>query len=123
MLFGGAGSHPAPASGGGVRFSFGAHPTSEQPVIVRSPSRITTSPSRLTIPRHQRDPVSYIGRQSRANSRPQITSRIQQPSERTANHIFSRQGASVHRDWGRHSGPYSRGHWWAWDGVARLGLE
>jgi hypothetical protein len=104
MLFGGGGSHSAPASGGGARFSFGAHPTSEQPVIVRSPSRITTSPSRLTIPLHQRDPVSSIDRQSTANSRPQIASRIQQPSERAGNHIFSRQGASVHRDWARHTG-------------------
>src|SRR2546422_5781363 len=108
--------------GGGARFSFGARPTFGQPVIVRSPSRIRTSLGRLTIPPHQRDPVSSIDRQSTANSRPQIASRIQQPSERAGNHIFSRQGASVHRDWDRHSGHYWRGHWWARDGVAWLGL-
>jgi hypothetical protein len=90
--------------GGGARFSFGAHPTSKQPMIVRSPSRITTSPSRLTIPLHQRDPVSSIDRQSTANLRPQIASRIQQPSERAGNHSFSRQGVSVQRDWARHTG-------------------
>src|SRR6201982_2319115 len=49
MLFGGGGSHSAPASGGDARFSFGGHPTSGQPVIVRPPSRVTTSPRRLTI--------------------------------------------------------------------------
>src|SRR5437762_13279843 len=31
------------------------------------------------------------------NSRQQIASRMQQPSERAGNPIFSRQGASVHR--------------------------
>src|SRR6266576_5281071 len=45
-LFGGGGFHSAPASGGDARFSFGDHPTSGQPVIVRPPSRITTSPGR-----------------------------------------------------------------------------
>jgi hypothetical protein len=97
MFFGG-GFHSAPAFGGGTRFSFGARPTFGQPVIVRSPSRIRTSLSRLAVPPHQRDPVSSIDRQSTANSRPQIASRVQQPSERTRNHIFSRQGASVQRD-------------------------
>ena len=80
--FGGGGFHSAPAFGGGARFSFGARPTFGQPVIVRSPSRIRTSLGRLTIPPHQRDPVSSIDRQSTANSRPQIASRIQRPSER-----------------------------------------
>lgn len=91
MLFGGGGFHSAPAFGGGARFSFGARPTFGQPVIVRSPSRIRTSLGRLTIPPHQRDPVSSIDRQSTTSSRPQIASRIQQPSERAGNHIFSRQ--------------------------------
>jgi hypothetical protein len=122
MSFGGGGSHSAPAFGG-ARLSFGARPTFGQPVIVRSPSRIRTSLGHLTKPPHQRDPVSSIDRQSTANSRPQIASRIQQPSERPGNHIFSRHGASVHRDWDRHSGHYWRGHWWAWDGVAWLGLD
>jgi putative peptidoglycan binding protein len=79
MLFGGGGFHSAPAFGGGNHLSFGARPTFGQPVIVRSPSRITTSPSRLTIPSHQRDSVSSIDRQSTANSRPEIDSRTQQP--------------------------------------------
>src|SRR2546422_10787798 len=92
MLFGG-GFHSAPAFGGGARFSVDARPTFGQPVIDRSPSRIRTSLGRLTIPPHQRDPVSSIDRQSTANSRPQIASRIQQPSERAGNHIFSRQSA------------------------------
>ncbi len=77
-----------PHSGGGgsgagifeMLFGGGARPTFGQPVIVRSASRMT------------------------ANSRPQIASRIQQPSERAGNHIFSRQSASVHRDWARHTG-------------------
>ena len=77
MLFHGGGSHSATASGGGARFSFGAHPTSEQPVIVGSPSRIATSPSRLTVPSRQRDPISSINHQSTANSRRKIASRMQ----------------------------------------------
>ena len=97
MLFGGGGFHSARAFGGGARFSFGAHPTSEQPVIVRSSSRITTSPSRLTIPSQQHHPISSINHQSTANSHGQIASRMQQPSERAGNPIFLRQGASVHR--------------------------
>ena len=88
MLFGGGGSHSAPASGGDARFSFGGHPTSGQPVIVRPPSRITTSRGRLTIPSHQRDPISSINHQSTAKSHPKIVSRMQQPSERAGNHIF-----------------------------------
>jgi Putative peptidoglycan binding domain len=63
----------------------------------QSPSRITTSTSRLTIPSHQRDRISPINRQSPSNSRSQIASRMQQPSERAGSPIFSRQGASVHR--------------------------
>jgi hypothetical protein len=74
MLFGGGGSHSAPASGGDARFSFG-HPTFGHPVIVRPHSRITTSPGRLTIPSHQRHPISSINHQSTANARPKITSR------------------------------------------------
>ena len=88
MLFGGSGFHSAPASGGDARFSFGGHPTFGQPVIVRPPSRITTSPGRLTIPSHQRDPISSINHQSTANSRPNIASRMQQPRERAGDHIF-----------------------------------
>jgi len=88
MLFGGGGSHSAPASGGDARFSFGGHPTSGQPVIVRPPSRITTSPGRLTIPSQQRHPISSINHQSTAKSHPKIVSRMQQPSERAGNHIF-----------------------------------
>ncbi len=75
MLFGSGGSHSAPASAGDARFSFGGHPTSGQPVIVRPPSRITTSPGRLTIPSHQRYPISSINHQSTANSRPKIAAR------------------------------------------------
>src|SRR5438874_10011348 len=108
IFVGGGGFHSAPAYGSGARLPFGARPTFGHPVIVRSPSRIRTSLGRLTIPPDQRDPVSSIDRQSTANSRPQIASRIQQPSERTGNHILSRQGASVHSDWDRHSG-HSRG--------------
>jgi hypothetical protein len=89
MFFGSGGFHSAPAFGGGARVSFGARPTFGQPVIVRSASRIRTSLNRLTIPPRQRDPVSSIDRQSPANSRPQIASRIQQPSQRARNHIFS----------------------------------
>jgi hypothetical protein len=74
-LFGGGGFHSAPASGGDARFSFGGHPTFGHPVIVRPHSRITTSPGRLTIPSHQRDPISSINHQSTANSRPKIASR------------------------------------------------
>ena len=74
-LFGGGGFHSAPASSGDARFSFGGHPTFGHPVIVRPPSRITTSPGRLTIPSHQRDPISSINHQSTANSRPKIASR------------------------------------------------
>jgi hypothetical protein len=87
-LFGGGGFHSAPASGGDARFSFGGHPTFGHPVIVRPPSRITTSPGRLTIPSHQRDPISSINHQSTANSRPKIASRMQQPRERAGDHIF-----------------------------------
>ena len=97
MLGGGGGFHSAPAYGGGAHLSFGARSTFGYPVIVRSPSRIRTSLGRLTIPPHQRDPVSSIDRQSTAKSRPRISSRIQQPSERAGNHILSRQGASVHK--------------------------
>ena len=120
-LFGGGGFHSAPASGGDARFSFGGHPTSGQPVIGRPPSRITTSPGRLTIASHQRDPISSINHQSTANSRPKIASRTQQPSERAGHRIFSRQNASVHRDWGLRSAHYWRGHWWGlgWRGLAR----
>ncbi len=99
MLFGGGGSHSAPASGGDARFSFGGQPTSGQRVIVRPPSRITTSPGRLTIPSQQRHPISSINHQSTANSRPKIATRMQEPSERAGDHILSRQNASVHRDW------------------------
>jgi len=121
MLVGGGGFHSAPASGGDARFSFGGHPTSGQPVIGRPPSRITTSPGRLTIASHQRDPISSINHQSTANSRPKIASRTQQPSERAGHRIFSRQNASVHRDWGLRSAHYWRGHWWGlgWRGLAR----
>jgi hypothetical protein len=87
-LFGGGGFHSAPASGGDARFSFGGHPTFGHPVIVRPPSRITTSPGRLTIPSHQRDPILSINHQSTANSRPKIASRMQQPRERIGDHIF-----------------------------------
>jgi hypothetical protein len=87
-LFGGGGFHSAPASGGDARFSFGGHPTFGHPVIVRPPSRITTSPGRLMIPSHQRDPISSINHQSTANSRPKIASRMQQPRERAGDHIF-----------------------------------
>src|SRR2546429_9844667 len=38
MCFGGGVFHSGPAFGGGARFSFGAHPTFGQPVIVRSSS-------------------------------------------------------------------------------------
>jgi hypothetical protein len=104
----GVGPHLGGGSSGAgifeVLFGGGARPTFGQPVIVRSPSRIRTSPGRSTAPLHQRHPVSSIDRQSTANSHPQIASRIQQPSERAGNHIFSRQGVSVHHDWARHTG-------------------
>jgi len=84
--------------GGGIfGMLFGAHPTSEQQVIVRSPSRIATSPGHSTILSGQRGPISSINHQSTSNSRRQIASRMRQPSERAGNSIFSRQGASVHR--------------------------
>src|SRR5437762_11035881 len=89
MVFGGGGFHSAPASGGDARFSFRGHPTSGQPVIVRPPSRITTSPGRLAIPSQQRHPISSINHQSTANSRPKIASSMQQSSERALDHIFS----------------------------------
>ena len=92
MLFGGGGFHSAPASGGDARFSFGARPTFGQPVIVRSSSRIRASSGRIAMPPRQRNPVSAIARESQANSRPQIASRIRQPRKRAGNHIFSRQG-------------------------------
>ena len=98
MLFGGGGSHSASASGGGARFSFGAHPTSEQPVIVRSPSRIRTSLGRLTIPPHQRELVSSIDRQSTTNSRPH---RLTNPTaERTGrkSHFLATTFRSRRRD-------------------------
>ena len=76
MLFGGGGSHSAPAPGGDARVSFGGHPTSGQRVIVRPASRITTSRGRLTIPSQKRHPISSINQQSTANSRPKIASRI-----------------------------------------------
>jgi len=88
-LFGGGGFHSAPVSSGDARFSFGDHPTSGQPVIVRPPSRITTSPGRLAIPSQQRHPISSINHQSTANSRPKIASSMQQSSERALDHIFS----------------------------------
>src|SRR2546423_225650 len=87
--FGGGSFHSVPASGGDARFSFRGHPTSEQPVIVRPPSRITTSPGRLAIPSQQRHPISSINHQSTANSRPKIASSMQQSSERALDHIFS----------------------------------
>jgi hypothetical protein len=43
--------------------------------------------------------------------------------ESARNHIFARQSATAHRDWDRHSGHYSNGHWWCWDGDAWLGLD
>jgi hypothetical protein len=98
MLFGGGGSHSASASGGGARFSFGAHPISEQPVIVRSPSRIRTSLGRLTIPPHQRELVSSIDRQSTTNSRPH---RLTNPTaERTGrkSHFLATTFRSRRRD-------------------------
>ena len=119
----GGGGFSVPAFRGDARFSFGARPTFGRPVIIRSPSRIRASLGPVTIPPHLRNPVSSIARHSKANSRPQIASRIQQPSKRAENHIFSRQGANMHRDWDRHSGHYWRGHWWAWNGVAWLGLD
>jgi hypothetical protein len=67
MLFNRGGYHSAPASGGGARVAFGGGPTFEQPRIVRSPSRITTSPGRLTRPSHQRDPISSRNHQSTPN--------------------------------------------------------
>jgi Putative peptidoglycan binding domain len=123
MLSGGNGSHSAPAFRRGARFTFGARPTFGQAVIVRSPLRIRASLGRKTISPHRRDPVSSIARRPKVNSRSQMASRIQQPKERTGNHIFSRQAASVHRHWDRRSGHYWRGHWWAWNGVAWLGLD
>src|SRR3954466_13034985 len=57
MLGSGGGFHSAPAYRGGTHLSFGARPTFGHPVIVRSPSRIRTSP-------HQRDRVSSVDRQS-----------------------------------------------------------
>jgi len=63
MLFGGGGSHSAPASGGDARVSFGGHPRSGQR-------------GRLTIPSQKRHPISSINQQSTANSRPKIASRI-----------------------------------------------
>jgi len=89
MFFGGGGFHSAPVSGGDARFSFRGHPTSGQPVIVRPPSRITSSPGRLAIPSQQRHPISSINHQSTANSRPKIASSMQQSSERALDHIFS----------------------------------
>jgi hypothetical protein len=74
MLLGGGGFHSASASGGNARVSFGGHQTSGQPVIVRPPSRITTSRGRLTIPSQQSHPISSINHQATANSRPKIAS-------------------------------------------------
>src|SRR5437868_14658257 len=97
MLVGGGGFHSAPAYGGGAHLSFGARPTFGHPVIVRSPSRIRTSP-------HQRDPVSSSDRESTANSRPQIASRIQQPAS-GQEITFCRDKVPVCiSDWDRHSG-------------------
>jgi Putative peptidoglycan binding domain len=97
MLSGGGDLHSAPAFAGSAGSSFGDHPTLEEPVIVRSASRTRTSPGRLTITSRQRDPISAIHRQSRANSRLQTASRIRRRSERAGSHIFLRQTGSVHR--------------------------
>jgi hypothetical protein len=67
MLFNRGGYNSASASGGGTRVSFSGDPTFEQPRIVRSPSRVTTSPGRLTRPSHQRDPISSRNHQSMPN--------------------------------------------------------
>src|SRR3954453_21744146 len=68
-----------PHFGGGGIFGmlFGAHPTSERPVIVRSPSRIATSPGRPAIPSGKRGPISSINHQSTADLRPQVASHMQ----------------------------------------------
>jgi len=110
-LFGGR-VHSTAASGSGARFSFGGRPTPGQRVIGRSPSRITGSPGRLTTRSHQRDPMSSTDRQSTANSRLRIASRLQWPRARTGDQIFSRLNASVHRDYDRRSAHYWRGHRW-----------
>jgi putative peptidoglycan binding protein len=96
-LFGSSDFHSATGSDSGVRFSLGTNPTFQQPMIVRSAPRIRTLSDGLTTSSHQRDAISSVDCESRANSHRQIASRVRQPSGRAGNHIVSRQSASVHR--------------------------
>jgi Putative peptidoglycan binding domain len=96
-MFGSSDFQSATESDSGVRFSVGTNPTFQQPMIVRSASRIRTFSGGLTTSSHQRDPISSVGRQSRANSHLHIASRGRRAGGRAGNHIVSRQSASVHR--------------------------
>jgi hypothetical protein len=72
-------------------------PPFQQPMIVRSASRIRTLSGSLTTSSRQRDPISSVERQSRTNSNRHIASGGRQPGGRAGNHIVSRQSASAHR--------------------------
>jgi Putative peptidoglycan binding domain len=121
--FGGGGFASAPAFGNGARFSFGARPAFGRPLMVRPPANVATTSGRLNTLSRQRDSVSSIDRRVAGNSRSQTITRGQQPTESVRNHIFARQDASAHRDWGHRSAHFWHHHWWCWDGGAWIGLD
>jgi len=103
-MFGSSDFQSATESDSGVRFSVGTNPTFQQPMIVRSASRIRTVSGGLTTSSHQRDPIPSVDR-PRTNSHRQIASRVRQPSGHVGNHIVWRQSAGLHR--GNKEGVYN----------------
>jgi len=103
-MFGSGDFQSATESDSGVRFSVGTNPTFQQPMIVRSASRIRTLSGGLTTSSHQRDPISSVDR-PRTNSHRQTASRVRQPSGHVGNHIVWRQSAGLHR--GNKEGVYN----------------
>lgn len=96
-LFGSSNFDSTTGSDSDVSVSLDTNLTFQQPMTVRSTPQIRTLSGNLATSSHQREPLSSVGRQSRANSHRHIASRGRRPGGRAGNHIVSRQSASVHR--------------------------
>jgi Putative peptidoglycan binding domain len=96
--------------------------------------RATVRPRTVTI---GRSASPYAGRVAAANRQPNrvgaigTRNRLSNPRISTArnresfnsNHVFARHDGNWHRDWDKHRGHFSNGHWWAWYGGSWLGLD
>ena len=96
-LFGSTNFDPTTGSDSDVSLSLDTNLTFQQPMTVRSTPRIRTLSGDLTTSSHQREPISSVERESRANAHRHIASRGRQSARRAGNHIVSRHSAGVHR--------------------------